>query len=152
MNLVRYNPHRKMSATQRPVSDVFDNLFDGFFSPFAPGLETTRNSGSHSLKVDIYEKDEKIILEAELAGVHKEDITVDVKGKILTLGGERKYDEEIVEENRFRKERNYGTFERKFSLPFEVESDNITAKFTNGVLKLTITKPETQVTKKITIN
>ena len=152
MNLVRYNPHRRMAATQHPVSGTFDDLFEGFFSPFAAGQESIRTRGAHSLKVDIYEKDENIVLEAELAGVQKEDITVDVKGKILTLGGERKSDNEVVEANKYRSERTYGTFERKFSLPFEVESDNITANLKNGVLTLTISKPEAQVAKKITIN
>lgn len=152
MNLVRYNPHRRMAATQRPASDIFDDFLGGFFNPLASGQEVSRTRGVNNLNVDIYEKDEKIVLEAELAGVEKDDITVDVKGKILTLGGQRKRDEEVVEENRYRSERNYGTFERKFSLPFEVESDNITANFKNGVLTLTIAKPEAQVAKKITIN
>lgn len=152
MNLVRYNPNRRMLATQRPTSDVFDSFFDGFFQPLAPIHDTALNGAPHSLKVDIYEKDEKIIIEAELAGVQKEDIRVDVKGKILTLGGERKHEEEIADENSYRRERSYGTFERKFSLPFEVEAENITANFAGGVLKLTISKPEEQVSKKITIN
>ena len=148
MNLVRYNPHRRMAMAQQPATDVFGDFFDGFFSPYAHRQET----GLDSLKVDIYEKDEKIIIEAEFAGVEKEDITVDVKGKILTLGGERKQREEIAEENRYRSERKYGTFERKFSLPFEVESDNVAANYTSGLLTLTISKPEAQVAKKITIN
>lgn len=152
MNLVRYNPHRRIAGTQRPTSDVFDDFFGGFFSPLNSGQESVRTKGTHSLKVDIYEKDENIVLEAELAGVQKDDITVDVKGKILTLGGERKHDEDIAEDNRYRSERSYGTFERKFSLPFEVESDNITAQFKNGVLTLSISKPEAQVAKKIAIN
>lgn len=152
MNLVRYNPHRRMAATQRPASDVFDDFFDGFLNPFVSGQESARTTEAHSLKVDIYERDEKIVLEAELAGLQKDDITVDVKGKILTLGGERKRDDEIAEDNRYRSERTYGTFERKFSLPFEVESDDITANFKNGVLTLTISKPEVQIAKTITIN
>jgi HSP20 family protein len=152
MNLVRYNPHSRMAATQRPASDVFDNLFDGFLTPFTSGQESVSTKEAHTLKVDIYEKDDNIVLEAELAGVQKDDITVDIKGKILTLGGERKRDDEVVEENRFRSERAYGTFERKFSLPFETESDNIIANFKNGVLTLTVSKPEAQLAKTITIN
>ena len=152
MNLVRYNPHRRMAATQRPASDVFDDFFGGFFNPLNSGQESVSATGAHSLKVDIYEKDGNIILEAELAGVQKDDITVDVEGKILTLGGERKHDEDIAKDNRYRSERSYGSFERKFSLPFEVETDNITANFKNGVLTLSISKPEAQVAKKIAIN
>lgn len=152
MNLVRYNPHRRMAVTQRPATNVFDDVFDGFFSPFVMGQDARRQSQENNLQVDIYEKEEKIIVEAEFAGVQKEDITVDIKGKILTLGGERKLDEEIASENSYRRERNYGTFARKFNLPFEVDADNISATLNNGVLKLTISKPEAQKTKKITIN
>ena len=152
MNLVRYNPNRRMAVSQRPTNDLFDGFFDGFFNPFSSFQDNLTTSGFHNLKVDIYEKDEKIIVEAELAGVEKEDISVDVKGKVLTLSGVRKHDEEVAEERRYRRERSYGTFERKFTLPFEVESDDIVAHFNNGLLKLTISKPETQVAKKITIN
>ncbi|MFT5697575.1 MAG: HSP20 family protein [Desulforhopalus sp.] len=152
MNLVRYNPHRRMVSNQRAGSDVFDGFFDGVANPFFARQEGAQQSGVNSLKVDIYEKEEKIIIEAEFAGVKKDDITVDVKGKILTLGGERKQDVEVVEENRYRRERSYGAFERKFSLPFEVEVENISANLNNGLLKLTISKPEAQVAKKITIN
>lgn len=152
MNLVRYNPHRRMAVTQRPTSDVFDDFLGGFFNPLNSGQQSASTTGVHSLKVDIYEKDENIILEAELAGVQKDDITVDVEGKILTLRGERKHNEDIAKKNRYRSERSYGSFERKFSLPFEVETDNITANFKNGVLTLSISKPEAQVAKKIAIN
>jgi HSP20 family protein len=152
MNLVRYNPQRRMSVTNRTSSDFFDDIFDGFFNPLSAAHGMLRNSEPNHLKVDIYEKDEKIIIEAELAGVQKDDITVDVKGKILTLGAERKHDEEVSEENRYRRERSYGSFERKFSLPFEVEVENIVANLNSGVLTLTITKPEAQVAKQITIN
>lgn len=152
MNLVRYNPKRRMAVSHRPSSRFFDDIFDDFFSPFSSTHSSLKRSELNSVKVDIYEKDEKIVLEAELAGVAKEDITVDVKGKILTLGAERKNDEEVTEENSYRRERSYGSFERKFSLPFEVEADNIQANLNNGVLTLTINKPEAQVAKKITIN
>ena len=152
MNLVRYNPHRKMAVSNRPSSNFFDDVFDGFFNPRPTAHNAFRNSEANSVKVDIYEKDENIVIEAELAGVQKDDITVDVKGKILTLGAERKHDEDISDDNRYRRERSYGSFERKFSLPFEAEAENISANLNNGVLTLTITKPETQVAKKITIN
>lgn len=152
MNLVRYNPQRRMAVSNRPSSGVFDDFFDGFFNPLTSSHTVDRAARLNNLKVDIYEKDEKIVLEAELPGVLKDDITVDVKGKILTLGAERKHDEEVAEENSYRRERSYGSFERKFSLPFEVEADNIHANLNNGVLTLTITKPEAQVAKKITIN
>ena len=152
MNLVRYNPQRRMAASNHPTSDMFDDFFNGFFNPLTSPRSLHRTGGVNNLRVDIYEKDEKIVLEAELPGVAKEDITLDVKGKILTLGAERKQQVEVNEDNSYRRERSYGSFERKFSLPFEVEADNIDAKLNYGVLTLTIAKPEAQVAKKITIN
>lgn len=152
MNLVRYNPKRRVSVANRPSNDLFDDIFDGFFSPLSSMHNSLKLGEMNNLKVDIYEKDDKIVVEAEIAGVAKEDISVDVKGKILTLGAERKHEEDVSDENSYRRERSYGSFERKFSLPFEVEADNINANLNNGVLTLTITKPEAQVAKKITIN
>ncbi len=91
------------------------------------------------------------MIDAELPGIDKKDITVDVKGKRLTLGGERREDEEIKEENRYRRERRYGRFERTFSMPFEIASETVTAKYENGILRLEIPKPEEQQQKQITI-
>ncbi len=104
------------------------------------------------VKVDIYEKENIVCLDAELPGVEKEDISVDIKGRLLTLKAEAKSDDEIKEDNLYRRERRYGIFERSFNLPFEVTSDNIKAHFKNGVLKLEIAKPEEQAAKQILIN
>ena len=105
-----------------------------------------------NLKVDIYEKDNTIVINAELPGVAKEDISVDIKGKLVTLGGERKSEEEINEKNTYRRERKYGKFERSFNLPFEVSGESVKATYNSGVLRLEIPRPEEQVAKKITIN
>ncbi|PIE73251.1 MAG: hypothetical protein CSA20_03985 [Deltaproteobacteria bacterium] len=152
MNLVRYNPNHKIGRTNQNFSDLFDDFFTNFYHPFAAADLTERQIAEWGMKVDIYAKDEKIIIEAEMAGVEKENIRVDVQGKVLTLGGERKFEEEVKEENRYRRERGYGFFERKFTLPFEADSDKVEARLANGVLTLEIAKPEKQVAKKIAIN
>jgi HSP20 family protein len=152
LNLVRYNPHHRLSLRSNRSS----SLFDGFFDDFLPSIMTNEtplnlNDNGH-LKVDIYEKDDAIIIDAELPGVEKEDLSVDVKGKLITLGGERKSDQEIKEENSYQRERKYGKLERTFNLPFEMTEDKVKATFKNGILKLEIEKPKEQVTKKIDIN
>lgn len=152
MNLVRYNPHRRMSTRARKDNGFFNDLFDDFFTPFVIQKERQHEVENLSLKVDIYEKDSAVYIDAELPGIDKEDISVDVKGKIITLGGERKFDNEIKVENRYRRERSYGKFERTFRLPFEVKSENVKANFRNGILKLEIPKPEEQAARKIAIN
>ncbi len=98
-----------------------------------------------------YEDENAIVLTAELPGVEKEDLYVDTKGKLVTLGGERKSDEKITDEHSYRRERNYGKFERSFNLPFEINTEKVTATFNNGILKLEIPKPEEETTSKVTI-
>lgn len=152
MNLVRFNPNLRLSTRTNRGAGIFDDLFNDFFSPLVmTGKPITQNE-SLSLKVDIYEKDNTIVINAELPGITKEDISVDIKGKLVTIGGERKNDEDINEENCYRRERSYGKIERTFNLPFEVSGDTVKATFNNGILKLEIPKPEEQVAKKITIN
>ena len=148
MELARYMPRRPLLAT-RP--DTITRLFDEFFTPFVNFDSQMPTSAGLNLQVDIYEKDNRIVIDAELPGIDKKDITVDVKGKLLTLGGERREDEEIKEENRYRRERRYGRFERTFSMPFEIDPESVTAKYENGILRLEIPKPEEQQQKQITI-
>ena len=125
-------------------------LFDDFFAPLT-SVYNEDGYGRHPA-VDIYEKDEKIRVEAELPGIEKEKIKVDVKGRLLTLSGEHDREDETKEDGRYRRERRFGKFERTFKLPFEVTEENIDASYTNGVLVLKIEKPEEQKPKQITIN
>ena len=126
------------------------SLLDDFFTPFTSVYNEVGN-GLHPA-VDIYEKDEKIIVEAEFPGIEKEKIKVDVKGRRLTLSGERDREEETKEDGGYRRERRFGKYERTFKLPFEVTEEHIDASYTNGVLVLKIEKPEEQKPKQITIN
>ncbi len=152
MNLVRYNPNNRLRTAGNMAPSIFDDFFSDFFSPAAFRGKDDNFLTNRELKVDIYEKGDTIVINAELPGVAKEDISVDIKGKLVTLGGERKSDEEIKEDNCYRRERRYGKFERTFNLPFEVNSDSVKATYSNGVLRLDIPKPEEQVAKKITVN
>ena len=152
MNLVRYNPNNRLHYGTNMGPRIFDDLFSDFFSPLAMTGKPAGVKESLGLKVDIYEKDNSIFINAELPGVAKEDISINIKGKLVTLGGERKSDEEINEENCYRRERRYGKFERSFNLPFEVSGESVKATYNSGILKLEIPRPEEQVAKKITIN
>jgi len=102
--------------------------------------------------VDIYDSENAIIINAEIPGVTKENITLDVKENILSIKGERKAEEEIRKENYYRKERCFGSFERAFTLPSAVDPGRITANFKEGVLKVEIPKPEGKKPKQIKIN
>ena len=102
--------------------------------------------------VDIYDNDDTIVIKAELPGVDKKDVEVDVNGRILTLKGERATDNEVKTDDYYRRERSFGKFERSFTLPADVDPDKIKADFKDGILKLNIPKPETHKPKQISFN
>ena len=102
--------------------------------------------------VDIYDNDDAIVIKAELPGIDKKDISIDLKDGVLTLEGERSYDNEVKEENYHRKERAYGKFHRSFRLPENVDVDNIKADYKDGILKIDIPKPEEVKPKKVEVH
>ena len=91
-------------------------------------------------------------MKAELPGVDKKDISIDLNGDTLTLKGERSSENEIKEDKYYHKERVYGNFERHFKLPENVDPEKITAEFKDGVLNIQIAKPELIKPKQITVH
>ena len=126
-------------------------MFDNFIFPTVRSDETMSDWGWNPV-VDIYENEENIVITAELPGVDKKDMTVDVKGRVLTLKGERSTDNEVKEDNYYRRERCYGKFERCFTLPVEVDPEKIKADYKDGVLKIDIPKAEESKPKQVTIH
>ena len=147
MELVRWKPAREMFSLPHKMNDFFDD----FFFPMSVG-ETTRREWGWNPKVDIYEEANRIVLTAELPGVDKKDIEVDVKNGVLTLKGEHSVDNEVKEKNYHRKERSFGRFERSFKLQEDVDADKITADYKDGILKVSIPKPEGIEPKQITVH
>jgi HSP20 family protein len=147
MELVRWNPLREMSLLR--------NHFSSFFSdPFFPA-ETSGDEGSRNVwhpAVDIFEKDDKMVIKAELPGMDKKDISLDIQNGVLTLRGERKVENEVKEENFYRKEMSHGTFVRSFTLPVEVDADLIKAEFKDGILTVEVPAPATRKPKQITVH
>ena len=103
-------------------------------------------------KVDIYDEDGHIVLKAELPGIDKKDIEVDVKDRILTLKGERASDNEIKKDTYLQRERSFGKFERSFTLPVNVKAEDIKAVYKDGLLKVEIPKPLDSKPKQITVH
>ncbi|MDY6879423.1 MAG: Hsp20/alpha crystallin family protein [Thermodesulfobacteriota bacterium] len=146
MNVVRFNPMRELDIFSNPFSRWLDG---GFFPSIKMDDEVFRN---WKPAVDIYADDEKITITAELPGVDKKDIHVDLKDGILTLSGERTYENEVKEEKYHRKERAHGKFYRSFALPEGADVDKIDADYKDGVLKIVIGKREEIKPKKVEIH
>jgi len=147
MELVRWNPRRELFGLHNNIN----RMFNDFFSPTVSTDEALSVRGWNPV-VDIYENEENIVITAELPGVDKKDMTIDVKGRVLTLKGERSTDNEVKEDNYYRQERSYGKFERAFALPKEVDLEKINADFKDGILKIDIPKAEKSKPKQITIH
>jgi HSP20 family protein len=124
--------------------DDFDSFFDTSFS--TEDLTTNLYPA-----VDIEHKENKYLLKADLPGLKKEDIKVTIVDGYLTLKGERKSEHEENKENFHRIERSYGTFQRSFKVPEGLTEENIKAKYTNGVLELTIPVPKVEKPKSIDV-
>jgi len=101
--------------------------------------------------VNIQETDKEVIVEAEMSGIQKEDVSVEVKQNELTISGRRKTDGAPKEYRLIHQERFPVEYRRTFILGSEVSKENITAQYENGVLRLRIPKSEETQPKKITI-
>jgi HSP20 family protein len=141
MALIRWSPWRELESMQRHLSRVLDD------SNMALGMDE-----SHWLPaVDIRETADAIVVNAELPGIDKKDVKVDVRDGVLTISGERKYEKDVKEENVHRIERSYGSFTRSFSLPSHVDVNKVEAKLDNGVLEVRLPKTDTAKPKSISV-
>jgi HSP20 family protein len=147
MNLVKWNPMREMETLQNRINRLFDGNFFPTFS-----LDDDMSLGNWRPVVDIYENEDTVVVKAELPGVDKKDIKVDLKDGVLTLSGERSHEKEVKEENYYRKERAFGKFHRSFNVPADIDPDKIKAEFKDGVLNVEIPKPEEKKPKKIAVH
>ena len=146
MELIRLNPARDMFGRRHGLDAVFSN----FFNPATDAGKGTPWDWHPA--VDIYDNTDGIVIKAELPGVDKKDIVVDIKDRVLTLKGERSVDKDTEKDRFYRRERFFGKFERAFTLPENVNTDGIKADFKDGLLEILVPKPETVKPKQITIH
>ena len=137
MELMRYEPWLSLS---RP-DWLYRFLRSDWMEPFLSEGESWTTPGFVPA-VDILEKDNEYVLEAEVPGMTKKDIHIDLRDGVLTISGERKYEGEEKKDQYTRVERCYGSFTRSFTLPEHVETDKIDAEYKDGVLRVTLPKGE----------
>jgi len=120
-----------------------DRIIDDFFgSPFSLSAFVS----SRVPRVDVLEKGSNVIVKAELPGVAPDDIHISVDGTVLTIAGEKKQEQETKDDEYYRLERSYGSFQRVVALPSRVNEEKAKARYKNGVL--TIELPKTEMSKK----
>ncbi|GBB88706.1 hypothetical protein RclHR1_15270007 [Rhizophagus clarus] len=138
---------------------LYQNNVNRFFDDFIGDLNVARRGGTRSSRtsnntfvplLDVHENENEFHVNAELPGVNKDQINVDVRDNTLIISGESKKDQKYEKGDTLIQERFYGSFTRSISLPPNVKADDITAKFENGLLELKLPK-SVSTGRKITI-
>ena len=152
MAIERWEPRRSLAAWQpframEQFEKQFEDIFNGGMWP------VWRGDGDRAEemmpKMDIFEKDDKFVVKAELPGMKGEDIDISISGDIMTIKGEKKSESEVDEGNYYKRETSYGSFARSIRLPSSVDIDKISAASEDGMLEIELPKAVAVQPKKI---
>ena len=130
MTLVKWNPTRSLMTD-------FDRIFDSMFTHDLPRFSSVK---SWIPAVDVNETETEFLLSADMPGLDKKDVSIDIHDGVITIKGERAIDNEKSTDDYRIRERQLGSFNRSFRLPDNVKEDKVAAKFKNGVLTVTLPK------------
>jgi HSP20 family protein len=144
--LTRFQPFREVSTLQDRLNRLFREPYN------EAGRDESLSTSGFAPAVDVYEDEHQVTLKIEVPGIDEKDIDVRVENNTLTVHGERKIEKEEKEENYRRVERQYGSFTRTFTLPTTVDSENVSATYDKGVLKVTLPKKAEAKPKQIKVN
>ena len=145
MNLTRWDPYREFNTFADRLSRVLAQATPR-------NRDEEMSLGTWLPPVDIAEDKDRITLTAELPGFQEDQIQIQMEGGVLTLRGERKFEEEKEGRNFHRVERSYGQFVRSFTLPNNVDRDQIKASFSDGLLHIELPKREEAKPRQIKIS
>lgn len=134
MLIKRFDPFRELETMRRVITNTYpiinsNHAEDTNISTFAPFVNTREGDFAYHIDVD-------------LPGIKKEDINIDIKENTLTISGERNIKKEVQEKDYYKVESSFGKFQRIFTLPDDIDFENITALSENGVLEIVIPKIE----------
>jgi HSP20 family protein len=133
-------------------TDLFDDM-DRFWDTLpAPWRFSPAARQRMMAALDVFEKDGKLQINAELPGLKDKDIEIEVADDVLAISGEKRDEREVKEDNYYRSERTYGSFRRQVVLPTGADTDNIEATFSDGILRITMPmKAAASTAKKIAV-
>ncbi len=134
MAIVRWDPFGELMSIQREMERLFGRLGLGRLAP------TTGEEFTWMPRIDVKTTGDDMVIYAELPGLDRDDITVEVTDGVLTIKGERKSETERSDEGWLIRERSYGTFERSLALPEGVDPERIVADYRDGILEVRVPK------------
>jgi HSP20 family protein len=127
MALARWTPMRNLASFQDETNRMFNEFFRG-----GSGEEAGWGVRTWAPPMDIYETDDALVLKAELPGVSKDDVSIEIHQNTLILRGQRQHEAEVKDEQYHRVQRAYGTFQRSFVLPTLVDQEHVQATYKEG--------------------
>lgn len=145
--LIPWRPFRELEAMERRFSDILS-------WPLLPAVWRripTMEMG-WAPAIDVFEKEDKFVVKAELPGMKEEDIDISVVGNTLTIKGERNAESKIEEDNYYYCERSYGSFSRSIDIPSNVNAQKIEANYEDGILEVSLPKTPEVKPKKISVS
>ncbi|MDB9312099.1 Hsp20/alpha crystallin family protein [Spirulina sp. CS-785/01] len=145
MALLRWQPFSELENLRRQMDQVFDDI-NGM-----TGIESNNPLGWQPA-IELSDRDNNLILRAQIPGLNAEDLDISVSRDTVTLKGEHRQEDESQDQGFYRSEFRYGSFQRTINLPVAVENDQVEAEFNNGVLTLTLPKVEEAKDKVVKIN
>lgn len=145
MAIVRWDPFRDFLSLQNEVGRMFEKTFG------LGGVGQRQAGMAWTPAVDAYETNDKIVIKAELPEVEAKDVDITLTDDSLVIEGERKFSEEVKEEDYYRLERRYGTFQRSIPIPIAIKRDEVSAGYHNGVLEITLPKSEEAKPKEVKV-
>ena len=145
MRLVKWRPGAGLPVNH----NHFEKMFDDFFGVNRRRMDL--QNFDWTPRVNVEEQEDRFEITAEVPGMKKEDIDIEVQDNVLTIKGERRFEKEEEDASYHICERSCGTFQRAFTLPENVKSDDIEAEYQDGILKLALPKVEPQKPKEIKV-
>ena len=146
MTIIKWSPARDIASLQQGINRLFEDVFSQTVDYDSESMGTWRPP------VDIIDTETAIVIFVEIPGVDKEAVAIEVKENVLSISGERNVDNSVGNGSYMRSERVFGRFARSFALPAMIPTEKITASFKDGVLKISIPKPEVEQPRKVSIN
>ena len=138
MAIIRWDPFRDMTQVQNQFNRLVDQMWGGRQESWLPA-------------VDVFDNKDAVVIKAELAGMDPDDIQIEVEDNVLTIKGERRFEETVDDDHYYRVERRYGSFQRSLALPQGVKPEDIAAGYEDGILTVTVPKAEEEKPKRIEV-
>ncbi len=142
--ITRWDPFHGLSSLQEQVNLLFESNL--------PARSDNSALTAWAPAVDIYETENELVIKADLPEVEEKDLDVRVENNMLTIRGERQFEQKVNEDNYLRIERTYGSFSRSFSLPNTVNTEAIKAEYKNGVLSIELPKRAESKPKQVKVS